>query len=176
MSSESVSCLHLDPKVEGKHGASGNDAMLIGVIDAVEHPKGITVGESTVTSPIRLDALNDCLVICGHSVCFGSSSGFISVASVKDRKLPAPLWYLCREDVGEVIQRGSQLMGDFASEKHGRDGWFAETHILGKEAKSARLEIWLNSRCECTSLKGSDIMLESSKVLTCPFNLGIDAL
>ena len=81
--------------------------MLIGVIDVVKHPQGIVVSGATIPALIRLDTIHDCLVVGGHSLYFGSSFGFVSVASIKDRKLPAPLGYLHSKDVSEMVKGGA---------------------------------------------------------------------
>ncbi len=57
-----------------------------------------------------------------------------------------------------------------------RQSEFMQARIFGKEPKYTRLEIWLHSRGERSSLKCCGVMLKSPKLYTRPVNLGADAV
>jgi hypothetical protein len=80
------------------------------------------------------------------------------------------------KDVGEMVEGRTQLISNFTGKKSQLNGWITETHIFGKEPKYTRLEIWLHSRGERSSLKCCGVMLKSPKLYTRPVNLGADAV
>jgi len=166
-----------NPAIVPNKEAYGDEFMLVGVIELVQHPKGLLVRGSP--SLVRLHPLNDCLNVGGRSLYHGHRSGFVFIGSLKDGELR-----LCRGGLivnhhqlpNEVIECGPKLICDFTGEQDQLDRWVSEARIFGKESDYARLEITLYPNGICTRLKGSNLTHEFIEVLYGPFNLGPDSI
>ncbi len=151
--------------------------MLIGIIEVLEHPKGMLVCGSS--SMVRLHPLDDCMRVGGKALYHGTRSGFVSLGSLKDGKLILSRGLLLiknNELTNQMVKGRPQLICDFTCKQEQLEGWVREATTHRNESNYSRFEVTLYPNGVGVRFKGNNISHELIEVLHGPFNLGIDSI
>lgn len=157
----------------GIDGTHGDDSMLIGIVNLIEHPQGMLIWGTPLK---RLGGLDDCSGSVGDALYHAVRAGFIFVAFNKNRKLPAPFGCLISQDKDDMIQGGTQLVRNFTNEQAELDRWLSAAHVHSKDIQGTCVYVWLQPHRIGVTFKLGGIDCELIDVLFGPFNLCSDSV